>query len=98
MLLCQKVQRVEGLGLCLGDGRNILGSWLGLESSEVPSCILNQNTLRSSRSGRLVIEERAESVWLLWVIESVIVGINSSFILLLSRRTHRLANLEIMCG
>jgi hypothetical protein len=55
VLFRQEVQSIERLGLRFRDRGDILRPGLSQESSEVPPRVLNQDPLRGSGSGRLVV-------------------------------------------
>lgn len=57
MFFRQKVQRVESLSLRFCDRRDILRPGLSEKSSEVASCVLDQNSLRSRLCGWLVVKQ-----------------------------------------
>lgn len=69
MLFRQEMQRIKSLGLRFGDRGNILRSRLGLEASEVASCVLDQNSLGGGIRGGLVVKKRAQDIGLGRVIE-----------------------------
>lgn len=72
VLLSQEMQRIERLCLRFGDRWNIGRSRLCHESSKVAASVLDQDSFRGARCGRLVVEEWTGAVWLRGVGESIL--------------------------
>ncbi|QBZ61155.1 hypothetical protein PoMZ_08101 [Pyricularia oryzae] len=60
--LAEKVQRVQGLGLRLGDGRDVGAARQGAEPDQVPAGVLQQDPLRLLLGRGLVVDERPGEV------------------------------------
>lgn len=60
--LAEKVQRVQGLGLRFGDGRDVGAARQGAEPDQVPAGVLQQDPLRLLLRRGLVVDERPGEV------------------------------------
>lgn len=62
MLISQKMEGIKGLGLSFSDGWHVRGSWQTPIARERPSCVLDDQSLRSRLGLWLIVKQWSQCI------------------------------------